>query len=269
MEDLYICVGLGDCLLYCQIYDLYKDRFKYNYVLNIKFIEIYKNDSQIYCEFVKKIFNYFKVPLKIINITYSNENKSIEPLFLLREYPLKKLSLTNYISNVITGLPNEYIVINLNIRIVDNYVDTKSILKMEKNLSRLLNSSKFKIPIVIIGHRQSYTTLNVINYSFYDKLIPTKFIDKSYDGNLINDPNFENLIYDINIVKNAKECFQFGFGGSLCLNIMFSKKLSAIMNPENDIINDYFTSNFFDLNQNIVMYNNRYSLWCRLKNAIS
>lgn len=264
MEEIYICCGLGDCLLYCQIYDLYRDTFKYQYVLNENFVALWKNDSIYYCNFVKTIFNFFNVPLKIICIEHLNNQ--VEPSRILLKYPLKQLSLSNYIPYININLPDEYIVVNLNIRIVDIIIVNKnSIMSMIDKLVYILNNYQFKIPIIIIGHRETYEKNLVTNYSFYNKLLVNKFIDKSYNGNLLDKPNIENLFYDINILKHAKETFQFGFGGSLCLNIFFSNKLSCILNPENDIIDEYFTTEFFDLNKNIKIYKNRMDLFERLK----
>jgi hypothetical protein len=263
MSEIYICCGLGDCLLYCQIYDLYRDSFKYKYVLNEKFVSIYKNDNITYCLFIKKIFNIFGVPLKIINVKCLD--CEIEPNKLLIEYPLKQLSLLKYIPDMDINLPNEYIVINVNIRIVETQkINKNNIMLMIKTLIHILNTTKFNISIVIIGHRQTYIKNEVTNYSFFDKLILAKFIDKSYNGDLLNNPNIDNLLYDINILKNAKETFQFGFGGSLCLNIMFSNKLSCIVNPENDFIHEYFSDVFFGLNKNIKIYKCRNKLLERL-----
>jgi hypothetical protein len=262
MEKIYVCCGLGDCLLYCQIYDLYRDTFKYKYVLSKKFVTLYKNNPDVYCDFVLNIFNMFNVPLKITK----NNHDQIEPKKLLLEYPLKTNSLSKYIPIINIELPDEYIVINLNIRTVKEYTDNNSIIFMINHLVYMLNTYDFKIPLVIIGHRSTFEKYNVINYSFYDKLILTKFIDKSYNDDLLNKPNINNLIYDINILKNAKETFQFGFGGSLCLNVMFSNKLSCIFNPENEIIYQYFSTEYFDLNKNIKFYKTRDELLERLQN---
>ena len=249
MEEIYICCGLGDCLLYCQMYDSYRDTFKYKYILS-------KNDPDLYCDFVLNIFNMFNVPLNIT--TTKNSSEQIEPKRLLLEYPLKTNSLSKYIPIVNTEFPNEYIVINLNIRIVKDILDKNSIMFMINKLVYILNTYDFKIPLVIIGHQKTFELYNVINYSFYDKLILTKIIDKSYNDDLLNKPNIDNLIYDINILKNAKETFQFGFGfgfgGSLALNTMFSNKLSCIFNPENENIYQYFSTEYFDLNNNIKFY---------------
>jgi hypothetical protein len=263
MENLYICCGLGDCLLYCQIYDTYKDNFKYKYVLSKEFVKKYKNNAYTYCEFMLKIFNMFNVPL---TITDELHYPVVEPIKILLDYSLKTNSLSKYIPVVNTDLPKEYIVINLNIRIVNlPQIDYSSIMTMVDKLIYILNTTNFKMPIVIIGHRRTYKNINgVTNFSIYDKLISNKFIDKSCNDDLLNEPNIDNLIYDINIIKNAKETFQFGFGGSLCLNAIFSNKLSAILNPENDFIHEYFSNDFFDLNKNIIFFESRNKLLNKL-----
>jgi hypothetical protein len=266
--NLYVCGGLGDCLIYCQIYHVYKNNFKYNYVFNTEFIKNYKSNYIEYTRFVENFYNSFNVPLNIVNELPLGNN--IEPKKLLIEYPLtEKLTLTNFIVNQKIDLPERYIVINLNIRIVNNdiLVKKKNILNMVDKLCDILNNNNFTIPIVIVGHRNTFKTFNIINYSFYNKLKINKFIDKSYDHLLQID--FNRLNYDINILKNSEETFQFGFGGSLCLNMFFSKKLSAICNPENEFLQEYFTNIFFDNNNNIQIYNNRIDLLQRLINVIS
>ena len=73
------------------------------------------------------------------------------------------------------------------------------------------------------------------------------------------EPNLNNLLYDINILKNAQETFQLGFGGSLVLNCLFSKKLSGIIYPENEVLllPNIFKIHWFNLCNNIIIFNNR------------
>jgi hypothetical protein len=264
---LNIRLGLGDCLLYCQIYNLYKNEFKYQYVLNENIVKMYKEKYLEHIEFVKNIFNIFEVPLEVKDEPFTVWG--LEPKILLLEYPIvENLSLHSYIYDINTELPSKYIVVNLNIRIVTDTldIDSKSILEMMDNLCYVLNNNNFKLPIVIVGHKNSFTTYNVINYSFYDKLNVDKFIDKSYDN--FSQVNINNLIYDINVIKKSEETFQFGFGGSLCLNILFSKNLSAVCNPEHEFIQEYFTEDFYKKNTNIKIFNTRDMLIQKLKSYI-
>jgi hypothetical protein len=267
--NLYVCGGLGDCLIYCQIYHIYKSNFKYNYIFNIEFIKKYKSNYIEYTKFVENIYNTFNVPLNIVNELPLGNN--IEPKELLIEYPLnEKLTLSNLISRpIINDLPEKYIVINLNIRIVtdDIIINKRNILNMISKLCDILNNTNFTIPIVIVGHRKTFKTFNIINFSFYNRLKIIKFIDKTYDN--LMEVDIDRLYYDINILKNSEETFQFGFGGSLCLNIFFSKKLSAICNPENEFIQEYFTNIFFENNNNIQIFKNRINLLERLNNIIT
>lgn len=256
MTEIQICCGLGDCLIYCQIYDLYKHIFKYNYVLNIQLAIRYRNIE--YIQFVKDIFNLFNVPLKINN---TNIIFNITGSDLLLKYPINKITLTNYIKNIDVALPEKYIVICLNYRFTETQMSQDIINNMIYKICYLLNNNIFKLPIVIIGHRNTYKMIDVTNFSIYDKLNISKFIDKSYDGNLMIEPNLNNLLFDINILKNAQETFQLGFGGSLVLNCFFSNKLSSIIYPENEVLlPKIYTTHWFNLCNNITIFNNRNKL---------
>jgi hypothetical protein len=255
MIDIQICCGLGDCLIYCQIYDLYRSTFKYNYILNIQIAIIYRNIK--YVKFVQDIFNLFNVPLKILYDPVLNVPIKIDDLLL--EYPINKITLSSYIKNINVELPEKYIVICLNYRYVESLMSQNIINNMIDKICYLLNNNIFKLPIVIIGHRNTYKMIDVTNFSIYNKLNISKFIDKSYDGNLMLEPNLNNLLYDINILKNAQETFQLGFGGSLVLNCLFSKKLSGIIYPENEVLllPNIFKIHWFNLCNNIIIFNNR------------
>jgi hypothetical protein len=266
MEEIYISCDIEDCLLYCQIYDSYRDTFKYKYVLSKKNVTLHKKDPDLYCDFVLSIFNMFNVPLKIIIQKNASDQIETNINILLLEYPLKLNSLSKYIPIANTEFPNEYIVINLNIRILKETQDINSITFMLNKLVYILNTTNFNIPLVIIGHQQTFELNNIINYSFYDQLILTKFIDKSYNNDLLNKPNIDKLIYDINILKNAKETFQFGIGSSLYLNVIFSNNLSCIFNSNNESIYEYFSTKFLDLNKNIKFYENKNELLEILQN---
>jgi len=206
MEEIYICCGLGDCLLYCQMYDLYRDTFKYQYVLNDQFVILYRDEK--YFILIQQIFHLFKVPLKI---KYEKNNFDVSKVFsgslLLKEYPIKKNTIINYIPTILTDLPSEYIVINTNIRVANaayKTCDLKKFYDTIDNICYFLNNLNFNLQLVIIGHQKSIHSYDVINYSFYDKLIHAKFIDKTYNNDLIHQSNINNLIYDINILKNKK-----------------------------------------------------------------
>ena len=38
MRQIHITIGLGDCILYCQIYNLYRDTIDCEYILNKRFV---------------------------------------------------------------------------------------------------------------------------------------------------------------------------------------------------------------------------------------
>lgn len=268
MKNIFICCGLGDCLIYCQIYDLYRDTFKYNYVVNINFITKYRD--KLYINFMTKIFNLFNVPLKITYKEWNTDNELYDINKLLKEYPITNNTLTKYIPIIPNDLPKKYIVINLNIRFIISIKDKdkKIFNKMIEQLCYMLNNYIFRLPIVIIGHRNSFITHTINNYSFYDKLDISKFIDKSINSNIITNPDLNNLLYDINILKNAEETFQFGFGGSFCLNVLFSNKLSSIVTSKIDYKNEFlqveYFSHFFNNISNIIIHDNYNDLLKRL-----
>lgn len=262
-----ICCGLGDCLLYCQLYDLHRfNNFKYTYVLNLDFVKLHRNLNHI--NYIFNIFKFFNVPLS------SEKNSSYEYISgsqMLKEYPICRPTLAEHLKKNGTGLPNKYILINLNIRQVVGCDDFDEYIVYITDLCNILNDFEFKLPVVLIGQRQTHTTTSVINYSFYNKLKinGNKFIDKSNETDLIDTPEIDNLMHDINIIQNAEETFQFGFGGSLCLNCIFSKKVSCVIN-QNENLNDTilpseFCTNWLSICENITLYKNGAELLNRLK----
>ena len=261
MQEIFVCCGLGDCILYCQIYNLYKSNFKYSYVLNTNFVVFFRSENFI--TYIINIFSLFNVPLKIIS--YINPSGKVDlslytpPNVLLNEYPINNVTLSQFIPNCNLSLPDKYIVICLNYRLVKNVIPENKINVMIEKICNSINNNNFRLPIVVIGHRNSYYSKGVFNNSFYNKLNVNKIIDKSYDGNLLIEPNVNNLIYDINVIKNANETFQFGIGGSLCMNCIFSKSVNCITNPSeislgSDI--DIYENCFINICDNITNYKN-------------
>jgi hypothetical protein len=264
--DIFICCVLGYCLLYCQLFDLYRDNYKYNYLIHKKLIDIYRNEK--YIPFIEKLFNLFNVPVTIIDKTPFDLAVVLPLATILKEYPITNSTLIKYIPIITNDLPEKYIVINLNIRFVIGLSDEAIFYKMIENLCYILNNYTFTLPIVVIGHRNTFINKNIKNYSFYDKLNISKFIDKSNECDLISEPNFDNLLYDINILKNAEETFQFGFGGSFCLNTLFSNKVSSIITSnitdKSVFLPSEFFSNFFNICPNITIYENYNEILKRL-----
>ena len=262
-----ICCGLGDCLLYCQLYNLHRfNGFKYTYVLNLEFVKIHRNLNHI--NYIFNIFKLFNVPLSL------EKNSSYEYVpgsQLLKEYPLSRPTLSEHLKKNEIDLPIKYILINLNIRQPVSVGNNHEFDEYINNLCSILNDFEFNLPVVLIGQRQTHATSSVINYSFYDKLKinGNKFIDKSNETDLIDNPEIHNLIHDITIIQNAEESFQFGFGGSLCLNCIFSKKVSCVVN-QNEKLNDTilpseFYTNWLSICKNITLHKNGVELLNRLK----
>jgi hypothetical protein len=269
-----ICCGLGDCLLYCQMYDLYRSKnFKYSYVLNFDFVKMHRNLNHI--NYIFNIFKLFNVPLSL------EKNSSYEYISgsqLLKEYPIIKPTLSEHLSSVSLSLqnrielPTKYILINLNIRHHVSVDNTHEFDEYINNLCSILNDSEFNLSVVLIGQRQTHVTSNVINYSFYDKLKINgnkMLIDKSNQTDLVDNPEIDNLMRDINIIQNAEESFQFGFGGTLCLNCLFSKNVSCVVYHSSKLnvtmLPEEFYTNWIMLCKNITMYKNGVELLNRLK----
>jgi ferredoxin len=252
--DVDICTGIGDCLAYCQIYDLYRDVIQYNYNVSDSFIYNHGRDER-HINRVKNIFNLFNVPL---NMYKGNQKHDIiVGSVLLEQYPIYKQTLGKYIKNIDTCLPDKYITLCLNARIVD---PDHSLVEYERSINiacDFFNNTQFNLPIVIIGDKKNRDFGYVINYSFYDRLDKTKFIDKSSDINLCIDSNIDNLQYDINIIMNSEETIQFGIGGSLCLNLFFSNNFRGIVKKGFDKeLPDEFLEKWINLSKNFTNYDN-------------
>jgi hypothetical protein len=250
--DIGICCGIGDCFFYCQVYDLYRDVIKYNYNLNDSFVYNNGRDEK-HINLVKNIFNLFNVPLNV----YSGNNKYdiLGACFILEQYPIYTQTLGKYIKNIDTCLPDKYITLCLNARIVDHFL-----VEYEQNMNIVcdfFNNTQFNLPIVIIGDKKIRNFGHIVNYSFYDRLDKTKFIDKSSDIDLVIDSNIDNLLYDINIIMNSEETIQFGIGGSTCLNILFSNNFRGIIKKGyNKELPDQFIEKWVNLSKNFTNYDN-------------
>ena len=168
-------------------------------------------------------------------------------------------------------MPIKYILINLNIRQIVGVGNNHEFDEYINNLCIILNDFEFNLPVVLIGQRPTHATSSVINYSFYDKLKinGNKFIDKSNETDLIDNPEIDNLIHDMTIIQNAEESFQFGFGGSLCLNCIFSKKVSCVVNQNEKLNTSILPSEFYtdwlSICKNITLHKNGAELLNRLK----
>ena len=264
---MQICCGLGDCLLYCQLYDLHRfNSFKYTYVLDPEFVTRHRNLNHI--NYIFNIFKLFNVPL---SLEKNSLYEYVPGSQLLKEYPISIPTLSEHLKKNEIDLPIKYILINLNIRQIVGVGNNHEFDEYINNLCIILNDFEFNLPVVLIGQRPTHATSSVINYSFYDKLKinGNKFIDKSNETDLIDNPEIDNLIHDMTIIQNAEESFQFGFGGSLCLNCIFSKKVSCVVNQNEKLNTSILPSEFYtgwlSICKNITLYKNGAELLNRLK----
>jgi hypothetical protein len=250
-NNITITFGLGDLLIMSQIYDTHKNNFKFTYNINLYLVNEYRGKE--YINFITDIFNLFNVKF---NIIHENERTELNDKFfgvhkLLKIYPLKELTLHNYIKEN-NGLDIDYIILSVNSRIPTN--DFEKTIKTHNydKLINLLNNNKFNLPIILVGHKNTLHNISidmVTNYSFYDKITidNDKFIDKTFFiDKFENGLSLENIIIDVNLIKNAVEVFQIGIGGSFCINTLFSKKMSGYINKS------YLQSSYYDSYLNLL-----------------
>lgn len=256
--NIFIQYGIGDSLIYSQINDLYKnnENFNYKYFIDIELLSEKHNNIQ-YLEF---IINFFK--LMNVNVSVPTDIEIIEKKVkyinfkdFINTFPIKRITIDKYFNKQIFNLPSEYLVLNVNTRIVlvnDHYNKYKF-----DNICNFLNSNKFKLPIILLGQREIIkVTDNIHNYSFYSKLNKNNFIDKTNYKKIAIMPDIDDITTDISIIKNSKHSFQIGLGGTLVMNCFFSNKLSTYLIREDNACPEYFYSCFFDLCNNIKICNN-------------
>jgi len=264
MDDINIFIqyGIGDSLIYSQIDDLYKnnENFNYKYYLDIELLSDKHNNIK-YLEF---IVNFFKLMNITVNIPTDNEiiQKKIKYINFedfINTFPIKKITIDKYFNKQVFNLPSEYLVLNINTRIVvinDHYNKYKF-----DNICNFFNNNKFKLPIILLGQQETIkTTENIHNYSFYYKLNKNNFIDKTNCKKIAITPDIDDITNDINIIKNSKHTFQVGLGGTFVMNCIFSKKLSSYLIKEDNVCPEYFYSCFFNLCNNIKICENEIEL---------
>jgi hypothetical protein len=241
--DVHMCCGIGDCLLYCQLNDIYRNRF--NFIINQQFVLKYRNQGHL--DFMKKLFDKFKCPFGIVQ-TPIDSFKTTPFSQLIKYYPLSRQTLPNYTRSGPAGptdLPTEYIVIHVNSRHEKNKIPIHEYDKF----CAVCNQFNFKCPVILLGHRNTHQAIDVVNYSFFDKLNKHKFIDKTVDINLVQQHDLTQFETDINLISNAKEVFQIRNGGSLCMSVLFAKQLTALIDMAS--LPREFKTHFFDFFTNV------------------
>jgi sugar O-acyltransferase (sialic acid O-acetyltransferase NeuD family) len=223
-----IRVGIGDILLQkiAEINDLISLE---NIEINDELIVMYRENNNDYRLFIKKLVD---ILYKNSNITYSkNSNLPLIDITSLEWNKAINFSLNSYLFNYISEpflKVNNYIVFTTKIRSSD-----KSLFNILSEFKTFCETSKFNVPIVIIGERKLLDNYEVLVHPFrciYDILILLKKNNNVIDlteETLNNNPNFDSFIRDINIISYASEVISIGYGGNFCMNMFFGKQIKS------------------------------------------
>ena len=242
VKHIPISCGIGDCLVYCQLNDLYPNRFKFTF--NTRQLQTYR--SQKHLSFMRFLFKKFNATFEAHD---SPHQESMGMSSILKEYPIEKTTLVQHVTRLSTedlNLPKEYICVSVNSRLFHQDF------RPHNAFVQVLNSLPFSIPIVLIGHRRAIKVGPILNNSFYDKLALERFIDRTQDIDLVQHGDADNFERDCNIIHNAKECFQIEGGGGFCMQVLFARKLCVYHTMSE--LDRVWSSHFFALLPQIEMY---------------
>lgn len=223
--------GIGDLLILCAQQDSLD---KSPYIINLGFFEsvffegfpsgwlelrlrllsLFFDDSRQKFIFVKSTSG--RIDQSLVTISPSN-----------KEHVLSRIESLN--PSITT--PSKYIVLHTKCRNVDTDFDQY----LQKFLVEYLKNYK-GIPILILGERVFKKTFESTEHSIrscYPMLmetlkdtsneLPESFIDMTLPE-LYFSSDYDNLVNDMTIIRNAEANIVFGLGGNFCMSLLFSKK---------------------------------------------
>jgi hypothetical protein len=190
---------------------------------------------------------------------------------IIDNYKLNTLYLYNYVNHNLINIENkytDYIVFHTKMR-HDNLID-KFINESLPSLNYFFENFKTSKKIIIMGEKyigQNMETIIHKTISLYNNLLLLKnnnddVIDLTSDVLTEGNPDFDNFLFDIEIINKAIFNVTFGIGGSFNICKAFCKNnISFIpfykLSPYNNILNEFnnidnsIVENTYELNNKI------------------
>ena len=222
IEKIAPCLGIGDILIEkikCISNGLYLKKIE----IITDIYKRYRKDG--YLEFINKFINLLFEDIEIV----LDDNMTVNNIYRLpiKEYPFKYTYLYDLIKNKINIdiKYSNYIIFNTKVRIwpcLEKFLNEDIYL-----LDIFLKSFKTKKNIILLGERNIENSIEKnLSTSIYNNLLSLKnnnnVIDLTYDCGFFKD-NFDDFIYDIELINKADCNINLGLGGSLQLIQSFSK----------------------------------------------
>jgi hypothetical protein len=238
-------LGIGD-LLILRMKEISNNLNITHININKKLIEKYSSNYNTKINFVTK-FIMFLFPNVTIDINNIPCNFNI-----IDNYKLNTLYLYNYVNHNLINIENkytDYIVFHTKMR-HDNLID-KFINESLSSLNYFFETFKTSKKIIIMGEKyigQNLETIIHKTFSLYNNLLLLKnnndVIDLTSDVLTEGNPDFNNFLFDIEIINKAICNVTFGIGGSFNICKAFSKNnISFIpfynLSPYNNILNEF------------------------------
>jgi hypothetical protein len=223
--DITPHLGIGD-LLILKMKEITNKFDLKNININVKLIEEYSDNYEIKLDNCKNLIAFL--------FPYCNISTNNGPCdyYILNNYPLKQTYIYNFINKNLINIDNkysDYIIFHTKCRhdsLIDRFQN-----EIIKDLNFFLENFTTKKTILIMGEKFIGINLETQQHktiSLYDNLLLLKkknnVIDLTYDILTCGNKNFDNFIFDIELINKADCNITFGIGGPLNLCKAFSEK---------------------------------------------
>lgn len=231
-KEIFICIGVGD--LFFNSCGPIKNKTQKNFVfiLSREMVEIYRNSSQKYIDFINTFFKKIGIIYRWVDkgtsiLDYGSSN------FMIDNGITDKSEIYNIYQDIFNlrldrskKLPPKYIVMHTKYRLESKKYELDKITEYFKTF-------KINLPIIIMGEKKITRTfendiLDVV--SLYDILLGLKKENIVIDYTTTNDqvdPNFEAFEKDLYIIRHACYNIVFGQGGNFNICCFISRRFIA------------------------------------------
>ena len=223
--DITPPLGIGD-LLIIKMKEVTNKFYLKNININVKMIEEYSDNYEIKLDNCKNLIAFL--------FPYCNISTNNGPCdyYILDKYPLKQTYIYNFINKNLINIDNkysDYIIFHTKCRhdhLMDRFQN-----EFIESLNKFFENFTTKKTILIIGEKFIGINLETKIHktiSLYENLLVLKknnnVIDLTYDILTCGNKNFDNFLFDIELINKADCNITFGIGGPLTLCKAFSEK---------------------------------------------
>lgn len=242
-------LGIGD-LLIIKMKEITNKLDIKNININVNLIKQYSDNYEVKLDNCKKIID-FLFPYCSVSINNGPCN-----FHIFNDYPLNQVYIYNHINQNIINIDNkysDYIVFHTKCR--HDYLIDRFINEIMEKLNIFLENFNTKKTILILGERFigiNFETQMHKTISLYENLLVLKknnnVIDLTYDKLTSGNEDFNNFLFDVEIINKANCNITFGIGGPFNLCKAFSERnISFIpfykLSPYVDILSEMISKN--------------------------